>query len=531
MDPGRQGTGQWQNDKQAEREGTGGETVAIDAQIEEEARWEPQDIPLDIVYEDADILVINKPRGLVVHPGAGNPDGTVLNALLHYFPEIADVPRAGIVHRLDKDTTGLMVVAKTVPAQTRLVEALQEREITREYEAVAIGTMTAGGTVEQPIARHSTKRTHMAVHPMGKPAVTHYRIMEHFRAHTRLRLRLETGRTHQIRVHMAYIDHPLVGDQLYGGRPRPPKGASEAFINTLRGFDRQALHATMLRLYHPISGIQMEWHAPIPQDMIDSDQRAEARYRRIRRIRWIGNEFADCTRLAAACRGNSLQLHSSWRCQPSPYDSLNLGEHVGDDAQAVARNRQCLVTAAGLPQMPLWLEQVHGTRVMTLDGQTPEDLRADAVYSNVAGLVCAVMTADCLPVLFASQAGDEVAAAHAGWRGLCHGVLENTVARFAAAPENITAWLGPAIGRNRFEVGAEVRAAFMDIDSAAAAAFTPHGEKFLADLYLLARQRLQRAGIFTIYGGNRCTMNEMSHFFSYRRDGTTGRMASLIWVR
>ncbi|WP_025123760.1 MULTISPECIES: purine nucleoside phosphorylase YfiH [unclassified Serratia (in: enterobacteria)] len=214
-----------------------------------------------------------------------------------------------------------------------------------------------------------------------------------------------------------------------------------------------------------------------------------------------------------------------------PYDSLNLGDHVGDDAQAVARNRQCLVAAAGLPQLPLWLEQVHGTRVLTLDGQTPEDLRADAVYSNVAGLVCAVMTADCLPVLFASQAGDEVAAAHAGWRGLCHGVLENTVARFATAPENITAWLGPAIGPSRFEVGAEVRAAFMDIDSAAAAAFTPQGEKFLADLYLLARQRLQRAGIFTIYGGNRCTMNEMSHFFSYRRDGTTGRMASLIWVR
>lgn len=247
----------------------GGETVAIDAQIEEDARWEPQDIPLNIVYEDADILVINKPRDLVVHPGAGNPDGTVLNALLHYFPAIADVPRAGIVHRLDKDTTGLMVVAKTVPAQTRLVEALQERDITREYEAVAIGTMTAGGTVEQPIARHSTKRTHMAVHPMGKPAVTHYRIMEHFRAHTRLRLRLETGRTHQIRVHMSHINHPLVGDQLYGGRPRPPKGASEAFIHTLRGFDRQALHATMLRLYHPISGIQMEWHAPLPQDMVD----------------------------------------------------------------------------------------------------------------------------------------------------------------------------------------------------------------------------------------------------------------------
>ncbi|AJI94168.1 23S rRNA pseudouridine(1911/1915/1917) synthase RluD [Yersinia ruckeri] len=247
----------------------GGEIVAIDAQIEEAARWEPQEIPLDIVYEDSDILVINKPRGLVVHPGAGNPDGTVLNALLYYYPEIVDVPRAGIVHRLDKDTTGLMVVAKTVPAQTRLVEALQAREITREYEAVAIGKMTAGGLVDEPISRHSTKRTHMAVHPMGKPAVTHYRIMEHFRAHTRLRLRLETGRTHQIRVHMSHINHPLVGDQLYGGRPRPPRGASDNFITVLRGFDRQALHATMLRLYHPISGVQMEWHAALPEDMIE----------------------------------------------------------------------------------------------------------------------------------------------------------------------------------------------------------------------------------------------------------------------
>ncbi|WJV61636.1 23S rRNA pseudouridine(1911/1915/1917) synthase RluD [Pectobacteriaceae bacterium CE70] len=246
----------------------GGELVTIDALIEEDARWEAQAIALDIVYEDQDILVINKPRDLVVHPGAGNPDGTVLNALLHHYPEIVDVPRAGIVHRLDKDTTGLMVVAKTVPAQTRLVESLQAREITREYEAVAVGTMTAGGSVDEPIARHATKRTHMAVHPMGKPAVTHYRIMEHFRAHTRLRLRLETGRTHQIRVHMAHINHPLVGDPLYGGRPRSPKGASDEFIAVLRGFDRQALHATMLRLYHPISGIQMEWHAPLPQDMV-----------------------------------------------------------------------------------------------------------------------------------------------------------------------------------------------------------------------------------------------------------------------
>lgn len=247
----------------------GGENIEIDAFIEEDKRWEPQQIDLDVVYEDDDILVINKPRGLVVHPGAGNPDNTILNALLYRYPAIADVPRAGIVHRLDKDTTGLMVVAKTVPAQTRLVDALQKRNITREYEAVAIGTMTAGGFVNQPISRHPSKRTHMAVHPMGKPAVTHYRVMEHFRAHTRLRLRLETGRTHQIRVHMAHINHPLVGDSLYGGRPRPPKGASDEFISVLRSFDRQALHATMLRLSHPITDELMEWHAPIPEDMVE----------------------------------------------------------------------------------------------------------------------------------------------------------------------------------------------------------------------------------------------------------------------
>lgn len=246
----------------------GGEQIVIDAVVDEAMSYQPQNLPLDIVYEDEDILVINKPRNFVVHPGAGNPDGTVLNALLYHYPQLANVPRAGIVHRLDKDTTGLMVVAKTIPAQTHLVESLQRREITREYEAIVMGIMTAGGSVDAPIARHPTKRTHMSVYPLGKPAVTHYRIMERFRIHTRLRLRLETGRTHQIRVHMAHIAHPLLGDPLYGGRPRPPKGASEKLMETLRNFDRQALHATMLRLYHPISGIQMEWHAPLPDDML-----------------------------------------------------------------------------------------------------------------------------------------------------------------------------------------------------------------------------------------------------------------------
>lgn len=246
----------------------GGEVITVQAELEDEERWEAQEIPLDIVYEDDDIIVINKPRDLVVHPGAGTPDGTVLNALLHHYPDIAEVPRAGIVHRLDKDTTGLMVVAKTVPAQTRLVRALQKRNITREYEAIAIGRMTAGGKVDKPIGRHSTKRTLMAVTPMGKHAVTHYRVAEHFREHTRIRLRLETGRTHQIRVHMSYLQHPLLGDAAYGGRARIPANASDELTAMIRGFDRQALHAAMLRFEHPITGETLEFHAPIPNDMV-----------------------------------------------------------------------------------------------------------------------------------------------------------------------------------------------------------------------------------------------------------------------
>ncbi len=256
----------------------GGEIVEINVEIEDENRFEPQNLPLNIVYEDDDILVINKPKDFVVHPGAGNPNGTVLNALLYHYPQIAEVPRAGIVHRLDKDTTGLMVVAKTIPAQTQLVRSLQKRKITREYEAIAFGIMTKGGKVDEPMARHPTKRTQMAVHPMGKPAVTHYRIMEHFRDYTRLRLRLETGRTHQIRVHMAHIAHPLLGDQTYGGRPRPPKNATPEFAATLRNFQRQALHAIMLRLEHPITGELMEWHAPLPEDFAELVQALKKDY-------------------------------------------------------------------------------------------------------------------------------------------------------------------------------------------------------------------------------------------------------------
>jgi 23S rRNA pseudouridine1911/1915/1917 synthase len=245
------------------------EVVTVSAEIEIQVTSQAQDIALDIVYEDEHILVINKSADLVVHPGAGNPSGTVLNALLNHVPDIDKVPRAGIVHRLDKDTTGLMVVAKTLPAQTHLVDQLQTRVMSREYEAVAMGTMVAGGVVDEPIGRHATKRTHMAVRENGKPAVTHFRVIEKFRAYTHLRLKLETGRTHQIRVHMAHIKHPLLGDPTYSGRPRLPKGASDDFVNTLRGFQRQALHAAQLSLYHPETEEWMTWQAPLPQDMQD----------------------------------------------------------------------------------------------------------------------------------------------------------------------------------------------------------------------------------------------------------------------
>ncbi len=214
-----------------------------------------------------------------------------------------------------------------------------------------------------------------------------------------------------------------------------------------------------------------------------------------------------------------------------PYDSLNLGAHCGDNPEHVEENRRRLFAAGGLPSKPVWLEQVHGTAVLPLTGGPYPSKRADASYSATPGTVCAVMTADCLPVLFCNRAGTEVAAAHAGWRGLCEGVLEETIACFHDKPENILAWLGPAIGPEAFEVGAEVREAFMAKAAEADSAFRPAGEKYFADIYLLARQRLARAGVTHLYGGDRCTFNEKQQFFSYRRDKTTGRMASFIWLR
>jgi 23S rRNA pseudouridine1911/1915/1917 synthase len=245
----------------------GGEQVELEATTEEEVSWQGEDIPLTIVYEDDDIIIVNKPAGMVVHPAAGNYDGTLVNALLHHAPELNEVPRAGIIHRLDKETSGLLAVARTLKAQKHLVEILQARVMKRQYQAVACGVMTAGATVEAPIARHPVDRKRMAVVANGKPAVTHYRVLERFRIHTHIRVDLETGRTHQIRVHMAHIHYPLVGDPVYGSRLRLPPDCTPELAECLRSFNRQALHAARLGLEHPTTGAMMEWEAPLPEDM------------------------------------------------------------------------------------------------------------------------------------------------------------------------------------------------------------------------------------------------------------------------
>ena len=235
------------------------QVVKILAVIEDVSLAKPQPIELDIVYEDQDIIIINKPAGLITHPGAGNPDNTLLNALLYHYPELAKIPRAGIIHRLDKDTSGLLVVARNLMSHNKLTEAMQKREIKREYEAIVNKNMVAGGTVEANIGRHSTKRTHMAVKENGKPAITHYRIIKKFPAHTHIKVILETGRTHQIRVHMAHIGYPILGDPVYG-KTTKISGKS---------FKRQALHASRLELLHPNTNKLISWKAKPPEDFAD----------------------------------------------------------------------------------------------------------------------------------------------------------------------------------------------------------------------------------------------------------------------
>lgn len=246
----------------------GQEHIVIDALQSPHSDDMPEPIPLTMVYEDEHVLVIDKPAGLVVHPAAGHAEGTLVNALLHHDADLAKLPRAGLIHRIDKDTTGLLLIAKQLESYTHLVEALQRREIHREYEAIVNGTVVAGGCIDQPIGRHPKQRKHMAVSSAGKPARTHYRVLQRFEQHSHLALTLETGRTHQIRVHLAHLKHPIVGDPLYGGRPRFPKGADEACLTLLRNFKRQALHARRLSFDHPHSQKFCQFESELPEDMV-----------------------------------------------------------------------------------------------------------------------------------------------------------------------------------------------------------------------------------------------------------------------
>lgn len=245
----------------------GGEHIELYAEAEQVLQCLAEDIPLQVIYEDEALLIVDKPAGLVVHPAAGNWQGTLQNALLHHEPSLAALPRAGLVHRIDKDTSGLLMVAKTLQAHNSLVVQLQARTIHREYLAVVVGRMTAGGSVDQPLGRHPVDRKRFAVRETGKPAVSHYRVMERFTGHTLIQVRLETGRTHQIRVHMEAIHYPLVGDPVYAGRFRLPPNCSERLAEVLRGFSRQALHAAQLGLEHPLSGEYCQWQSPLPEDM------------------------------------------------------------------------------------------------------------------------------------------------------------------------------------------------------------------------------------------------------------------------
>ncbi len=246
---------------------SGGETVALQPAEELGVVSAPEPMALDIPYEDEAILVVDKPAGLVVHPGAGNLRGTLMNGLLHHSAELAELPRAGIVHRLDKDTSGLLLVGKTLQSHTALVRMLAEREISRRYLAICNGVLTGGGTIDAPIGRHPVDRLRMSVQDKGKPAVTRYRVLERFKAHTFISVELESGRTHQIRVHFAYRRHSLVGDPVYGGRMALPPASDDTLIETFRKFRRQALHATRLKFLHPVSLERVDIETPPPADL------------------------------------------------------------------------------------------------------------------------------------------------------------------------------------------------------------------------------------------------------------------------
>ena len=505
----------------------GGERVTLDAPDEDAVAPVAQQIALSIAYEDEDVMVVDKPAGLVVHPGAGNPDQTLQNALLAHDPKLAKLPRAGIVHRLDKDTTGLLVVARNEPVRVKLAEALAAREIHREYQAVCVGVMTAGGKVDAPIDRHPVDRVRMAVRSSGREAITHYRVIERFRIHTWVRVTLETGRTHQIRLHLSHAGYPLVGDSGLRTEARDPARRDASARDGAARIPAAGAACGEARLSASPRRPRDRGRGSAPGGLSRARRGVEARPRRggcrmtapgILKPDWPAPAGV---RAAMTTRTGGVSL--------GPFASFNLAAHVGDDESAVLENRRRLRTALELPSEPAWLEQVHGIGVAVLPG--PGRGPADAVVTFSRDTVCAVLVADCLPVILASRAGDRVGVAHAGWRGLAAGVIEAAVAALDCEPANIVAWLGPAIGPAAFEVGGDVRDAFLARDSGAAAAFRSGREgRWLADLPALARRRLAAAGVGAVHGGDLCTYSDPVRFYSYRRDGATGRMAALAWL-
>jgi 23S rRNA pseudouridine1911/1915/1917 synthase len=247
---------------------SGDEVIILSANQNQNTIWLAEDIPINVIFEDEDIIVLNKQFGLVTHPGSGNWSGTLANALLHYDSSLEALDRAGIVHRLDKNTSGLMVVAKNQKSQKSLVEQLQNHSVSREYSAIVYGHMISGGTINEPLGRDPNDRVKQTVLRNGRDAITHYRVIDRFKSHTHVKAILETGRTHQIRVHLSHIGYSLVGDSIYGGRVRYPKRASESLKNELLNFKRQALHSKKLTLKHPKSGELLSWKIPLPEDMI-----------------------------------------------------------------------------------------------------------------------------------------------------------------------------------------------------------------------------------------------------------------------
>ena len=500
-------------------------------------RLAAQPIGLAIRHEDEAVIVIDKPAGMVVHPGAGRPDRTLVNALVHHDSRLAAIPRAGLVHRLDKDTTGLLVVARTLAAHKSLVEQLAARTMGREYLAVVRGRVIAGGVVDRPIGRHRVHRTRRAVVPSGgRRAVTHYRVESRYRVHTRLSVRLDTGRTHQIRVHLAHLGFPVVGDRDYGGRSRtrgrrlaPPRrrpspfrtaGAARPHPDSAPSGDRCRVRmdgAAARRSRGAPRGARRRL-GPVPPRTRGRSVNARAGLRPIvpdwpapERVR-----AASTTRKGGTSRG--------------PWDTLNLAEHVADDGAAVRRNRARLRHALDLPEEPRWLDQRHGRRVVDARDAAP-GAPADGIVARSPHLVCAVLTADCMPVLVCDRDATVVAALHAGWRGIAAGIIEAGVGA-AGPPGRLMAWLGPAIGPGRYEVGADVRDAILAGDSGARGAFRPSGapRRWYADLERIVRRRLERCGVVSVHGGGLCTASSPDRFFSHRRDGVTGRMASLVWL-